>query len=196
MCSPALRSLVGLAGPIVLCAVWPCFAQAKCEWSSLAAAYPLAAQATSDWESRRDVHLTQAAREVLGGEFCAAAHDLTDQLGVSAQELNAAAANSVSDYLDGQAAGTTGGESLSQRLWAQFALGSMPSAPEIKMLGRLNIHYLRKVDRLRVGTETMPPWPVVLSEVGAVTVSGFFENKSICRAVVTVQPTIPAEVTC
>lgn len=188
----ALRGALMLGG---LSAVSGAIAQG-CTAASGTSAYPRAVEAVRLWEQQRGVGLTAEAEADVLREFCNAAGQLVRGAGLNASDINADAPAVIQGFLDENASAATATRSLSSHLAAQFGLGAGPALPGPRAVGRILITYRRPADSLLVAGKRLPAYPVLISRIGQVTISGLLRNAQVCRGRISVIATVATVFTC
>lgn len=160
------------------------------------AGYPQAVQAVQQWQLQNGIGLTAEAEADILREFCDAAGQLAQDVGIGASAIGSGAAQAISGYLDESSSAAADTRSLSGHLAAQFGLGSGPALPGQRAMGRIRITYRQQADSLLVAGRRLPAYPVLLSRIGQVTVSGLLNGAPVCSGNVMVMPTVVAAFIC
>ena len=166
-----------------------------CSAPQAAARFPKLAKRIGHWEKSRKVRLTRAAHETLLVRYCLAAEPYEIRFRRSQAELDTAAASIVDSQLDRTSNPSATEPDLGILLGG--ALGYREFREPVPVtVGRIYITYRHSVDQLEVGGDRFPPAPILISETGRQTVTGFSRGKVICRGEVDVQAGTDARFGC
>lgn len=171
-------------------------AQADCRSPDFANVMASAERALAGWERARGITLTEAVRGIILRQFCSAATELIRDQGVESEDLSQAAGSVLTDYLNENASGAAETRPLGDLLARQFSLGSGPIIPGPRALGRIRLTYRRHIDFLQVGTRTVRPSQMLISEPGRLAISGHDGGQVVCHGVISVEPPIDASFIC
>lgn len=158
----------------------------------------LAAKAGSEvaqWEQRKGFQLTPVARSNIEREFCKAAVQLVDE-GFEREAIADGAHDPVWAYLDQMITVGKDAVSLQDLVLADFVLRSDPALPEPRRMGVIRITYNNVVDTLRVSGKRMAPAPLLLAEVGSLSINGLSRGNIICSGTIRVSGLAAAAFTC
>lgn len=171
-------------------------AQQHCAPDERERVLPAAGQAVARWENAHRTALTEAARELVLGQFCAEAMRLNREDGVAFSDINDAAGQVLGEHLGETASAAAMTRPLEDLLAARFALNAGPIMPGPRALGRIRLNYRQPTDSLQVGRTRLPPHPQLIAETGPVSIIGFAAARVVCRGNVTVVAALEVTFTC
>jgi hypothetical protein len=168
----------------------------ECTPSNANSRVPTAARAMEQWESYRRIQLTDDAKAVLLSEFCNSATELVNNGFASRADISSVAPSAIRTYLDQTASSSPSVNTMSYTLGSYVLLNAGPAIPGPRALGRISITYNRSVDSLIVAGTRVAPYPVLMSAIGTVRISGLRASATVCSGQVVVSPSAVVNFTC
>ena len=183
----------GIACSILLAFGWAGSAHAQCSSAEVDQLPGLSARIET-WQREHKVSLPRQFSDRLRLDLCVAVKGVVDDHVASREQAEAAAPDAASEYLGAYIIDAT---LSTPRAILRSRLGVPGLArPTARALALVRFTYVQPLDSLQIGSESLPPRPLILLPPGTKTFVGFSTGKAVCRGTVTVSLGIKANAKC